>query len=138
MHEEWPEDDVKPKKGKKDKKKGKKAAAIDEDEDMNGDQEEQDATGIEEAPLKADLDEEWPEEIKPKKGKKGKKEAVEDDDEDWYVGTKEEAPVPAPKEEKEETPAEPAAEAEEGAAEDGGAKVSCDSDMIGIADVCRS
>lgn len=95
LDDEWPEDDVKPKKGKKGKKGGKKAAAEEDDVDMDAEPVVQ-ATPAE--ALKPDLDEEWPEEdVKPKgkKGKKGKK-VVEDDEDDWYVKQeekKEEAPA---------------------------------------------
>jgi len=87
LEDEWPEDDVKPKKGKKDKKKGKKA---DEDEEpMEVDLKAK-------APPKPSLDDEWPEEdVKPKKGKKakGKKGKDVDDAEEEQDIPAEEPPV---------------------------------------------
>jgi translation initiation factor 5B len=81
IEDEWPEDDVKPKKGKKDKKKKGGAAKKDEDEE---DQIAPDADkmDVDDAPQPAaapvaDIDGEWPEDdVKPKKGKKGKKDEV--------------------------------------------------------------
>lgn len=122
MDDEWPEEDVKPKKGKK---KGGKKANVDEDVDMDG-------TATPEAPAApevANIDDEWPEEdVKPKKGKKkgGKKSQqmdAGDDDMDVATPAVEDALVAAATPAAEEaapspaapgTPAEPADGEEEG------------------------
>ncbi|KAL7422181.1 eukaryotic translation initiation factor 5B [Cryptotrichosporon argae] len=129
VDDEWPEEDVKPKKGKKGKKGGKKAAADDEDDTVEADQVDVAVDDFaDKAPVKADLDDEWPEEdVKPKKGKKGKKgkkvEQDEDEDEFGLPVKKEEAAEV--KDETKPEPVAPAADEEdkEEEEEEGGVKI---------------
>ncbi|WWC61356.1 translation initiation factor aIF-2 [Kwoniella dejecticola CBS 10117] len=128
LDDEWPEDDVKPKKGKKDKKNKKKNNVVDEDEDMA-----EPPAASEEPSTAVNLDDEWPEEdVKPKKGKKGKKgkKAQDDEEEDLDAILEKAAAERKAAEEAakaaEPTPApapEPAAQADEDEDGDEGPKI---------------
>ena len=133
--DEWPEEDVKRKKGKR----GKKEKKMDEEQDEM----EVDAESIpmptpvleaSSAPAVTlvNVDDDWPEEgMKPKKGKKGRggKKTVDEHEDDWMNGTTElkkdeveekKAPIPEPVENGEVTAVDSEADGEPG---DDGPKV---------------
>jgi translation initiation factor 5B len=102
--DEWPEEEVKPKKSKK----GKKA----DDEPMELDEAPAASPALELAPVPVqtavNVDDEWPEDdVKLKKGKKGNKgkKTVDGDEDDWMNGTKEEKKVDVVAAAVDETPA---------------------------------
>ena len=138
LEDEWPEEEIKPKRGKKGKKEKKMEEEV-VDEDMNDSAEPnlpvEVGVPLQPADTAVNIEDEWPEEdVKPKKGKKGKKgkKTVEEEENDLpnevviekvsIEEKAEESPKPAPRSEEVKPPAEDAEE-DDGELEDGAPKV---------------